>query len=148
MGAGSQPGQQSCSYPPWDRTHGRAFTHCVLPCRALLTPHFLSMACDGRTVPMSEANNSAANDVPLAYLSFLLLESQLLSLSLFLFRLCGLRLRSRLCHEHSPSRWLPPDCLESTEADRLSSLLRQKEWSSASFNHWSPQQTSLEPNIL
>ena len=64
MGAGSRPGQQSCGHPPWDGTHGRAFTHCALPCRALLTPHFLSMACDGRTVPMSEANNSAANDVP------------------------------------------------------------------------------------
>lgn len=83
-----------------------------------------------------------------AYLSFLLRESQPLSLSLFLFRLCGLRLRSRLCREHSPSRWLPPECLESTEADRLSSLLRQKERSSTSFNHWSPRQTSLEPNIL
>lgn len=124
-------------------------SHCVSPCLALLTLHFLSMACDRRTVPMSEVNNSAMNDTcHRAYLSFLLLESQLLSLSLFLFRLCGLRLRSRLRHEHSPSRWLPPDCLESTEADRLSSLLRQKERSSASFNHWSPRQTSLEPSIL
>ena len=145
--AAGQASRAAAIRPETGRTEGSSHTvRC--PAARCLHPIFSAWPVTEGLFPCQKQTTQQRTTCHRAYLSFLLLESQLLSLSLFLFRLCGLRLRSRLRHEHSPSRWLPPDCLESTEADRLSSLLRQKEWSSASFNHWSPQQTSLEPNIL